>query len=87
VYGDELSLHTWLTLDSMEILDVTFLPTALGVGERSAFSRRAVAADPDTLPRAQPRLPAYPTHGLKYEPFVIGLDFLQKLVLPTGWAE
>jgi hypothetical protein len=87
VYGDELSLHAWLTLDSMEILDVTFLPTVLDVSERSEFSRRAVAANPDTLPRAQPRLPSFPTHGLKYEPFVIGLDFLQKLVLPTGWVE
>jgi hypothetical protein len=63
-YGDDLNLHVWLTLDSLEILDMTFLPAIVGVGERSEFSRRTVATNPDTLPRAQPQLPIYPSHGL-----------------------
>lgn len=86
-YGDDLNLHAWLTLDSLEILDMTFLPTVVGIGERSEFSRRAITISPDLLPRAQPQIPLYPSNGLKYQPFVVGLDFLRKLVLPTGWSE
>jgi hypothetical protein len=86
-YGDDLNLHAWLTLDSMEILDMTFLPTIVGISEKSEFSRRTIATNPDALPRAQPQSSAYPTNGLKYQPFVVGLDFLGKLVLPTGWSE
>lgn len=80
----DVELHAWITLDSMEILDMTFLPTIAEVSGRPEVAR-PIATHPDPLPRAQPQGtdPATLPNGLRYSPFVVGQAFLERLGLAT----
>ena len=80
----DVELHAWITLDSMEILDMTLLPTIADVSGRPEIAK-TIATHPDLLPRAQPQGPDPATlpNGLRYSPFVVGLAFLERLGLPT----
>lgn len=81
----DLELHAWITLDSLEILDMTFLPTIAYASKRWELGNKPVATNPDLLPRAQPQGPDPSTlpNGLRYNPFVVGQDFLTQLGLET----
>ena len=80
----DVELHAWITLDSMEILDMTFLPTIADVSRRPEIAK-PIATHPDLLPRAQPQGPdpAMLPNGLRYSPFVVGQAFLERLGLAT----
>ncbi|MDT5061152.1 MAG: hypothetical protein QOH63_1611 [Acidobacteriota bacterium] len=81
----DLEIRAWLTLDSLEILDMTFLPTIAHVSGRRELENKPIAVRPDSLPRAQPQGPDPSTlpNGLQYKPFVVGQDFLTQLGLET----
>ena len=80
----DVELHAWITLDSMEILDMTLLPTIADVGGRPEIAK-PIATHPDLLPRAQPQGldPATLPNGLRYSPFVVGQAFLERLGIAT----
>ena len=64
----QINLHAWLTLPSMEIIDLT-LPTTVAVarGQVDSFGG-AISGHPDQF-----------TGGLKYHPMLVGDDFLRKI--------
>jgi hypothetical protein len=85
----DLEIHGWITLDSMEILDMTFLPTVAYVSGRQELSNKLIAIRPESLPRAQPQGPHASTlpNGMRYNPFVVGQDFLTQLGLETVYID
>lgn len=72
--GPEVSIHAWLTLPSMEIIDVS-LPTTLAIAWESrdmlggAITRRA-----DEL------------KGMTYKPMLVGDEFLRRTGLLVEWC-
>lgn len=67
INGASLEIHAWLTLPSMEILDLS-LPTSYAVANDLREGIGGVIAEhPDNLKK-----------GLKYHPMLIGDDFLRK---------
>ncbi|PHS66351.1 MAG: hypothetical protein COB09_02495 [Thalassobium sp.] len=65
VTANDISLHAWLTLPSMEIMDFSLATTfAVIKGQRDGMGN-IIAAHADKLPG-----------GLKYHPLLIGDDFL-----------
>jgi len=81
----DLKIHAWITLDSMEIIDMTFLPTIANISERPEHNKQ-IAINPDLLPRAQSQnvddLSTLP-NGMRYNPFLIGREFLTRLGAET----
>ena len=89
VDASKVNLHAWITLDSMEILDMTLFPTIADVSGKPELAR-PIATQPDLLPRAQPQGddPATLPNGLRYEPFVVGQTFLERLglkIIHVNW--
>jgi hypothetical protein len=81
----DLEIHTWITLDSMEIIDMTFLPTIANVSGRPELYKQ-VATNPDFLPHAQPQNADDPLtlpNGMRYNPFLLGREFLTRLGAET----
>lgn len=63
----ELNIHAWLTLPSMEVLDIS-LPTSFAVIKKMKEGRGGViASKADEL-----------KHGMRYHPLLIGDDFLRR---------
>ena len=67
ISGNSLSIHAWLTLPTMEILDFS-LPTSFAImhGNEEEIGG-LIARHADSL-----------TGGLKYHPMLVGEDFLRK---------
>jgi hypothetical protein len=64
--GGTVNLHAWLTLPSMEIIDVAF-PTTMGIAQnRPEMFGRAITRHADEL------------CGIAYKPMLVGEDFLRK---------
>ncbi len=65
---NNIKLHTWLTLPSMEILDFTF-PTTYGkvTGNKELYGK-TVIIHPNNL-----------EHGMSYHPMIVGDEFLFKI--------
>jgi hypothetical protein len=67
ISGNSLSIHAWLTLPTMEILDFS-LPTSFAImHENEEEIGGLIATHADSL-----------TGGLKYHPMLVGEDFLRK---------
>lgn len=66
--GPSINLHAWITLPSMEIIDITF-PTSYGqVNDIKEMIGATVALHPSEL-----------TGGMSYHPMIIGEEFLYRL--------
>ncbi len=62
-----VSMHAWLTLGSMEIIDVSF-PTTFGVKNNiEKMIGKIIANQADNL-----------SHGLSYKPMLVGSDYLKR---------
>lgn len=71
--GGAVKLHAWLTLPSMEIVDIS-LPTTMGVAQkRPEMFGGAITRFADEL------------KGMAYKPMLVGDDFLRKTGLLTEW--
>lgn len=69
-----VNIHAWLTLPSMEVIDVA-LATTVAVLQNKPQGRGAVLAKhPDEL------------RGMAYKPMLVGPDFLRKSGLLQEWA-
>ena len=84
----DAEIHTWITLDSMEILDMTFLPTIAEVsGKKQLLEKSPIALDPDVLTKNllkyDPDVLSLP-RGIKYNPFIIGSEVLSAFGMPTA---
>ncbi|EMK3363201.1 hypothetical protein V8061_001035 [Vibrio parahaemolyticus] len=67
ISGPSLNIHAWLTLPTMEIIDLS-LPTSYAVVNNIKDGiGRVIAQHPDEL-----------VDGMKYHPMLIGEDFLRK---------
>lgn len=78
VEGPSISLHAWLTLPSMEILDFSISTSYGRVNGIKEMMGKALAMHPSEL-----------TGGMKYRPMLVGEDFLlktgaMKLVVDIG---
>jgi hypothetical protein len=71
--GGSVNIHAWLTLPSMEIIDVSFA-TTLGIVQKR----------PEMLGRAITR-PADELKGMAYKPMLVGDGFLRKTGLLIEW--
>ena len=68
VEGPSVSLHAWITLPSMEILDFSF-PTTYGkLNEQKGTTGAVLALHPSNL-----------SGGMSYHPMIIGEEFLHKI--------
>lgn len=67
IKGSSLNVHAWLTLPSMEIIDVSFLTSYAVVNQLNDGIGAVIARHPDQL-----------ENGLKYHPMIIGDEFLRK---------
>lgn len=66
--GPQVNLHAWLTLPSMEIIDLS-LATSIAVIHRNEEGLGGVVAShADEL-----------EHGLRYHPMLLGADYLEKI--------
>jgi hypothetical protein len=63
-----LNLHAWVTLDSMEVFDMT-LPTTMGahLGRRDIMGG-VISCHPDDM-----------KEGIRYHPFLVGEDLFRKM--------
>jgi hypothetical protein len=68
-----LSAHAWLTLTSMEIIDLTFASTYLILTNEFKGEMHVIAKHTDKL-----------TQGMKYHPMIVGTDFLFKIGAVQG---
>ena len=72
--GGSVNMHAWLTLPSMEIIDVS-LATSIGVFQkRPEMYGMAITKYADEL------------RGMAYKPMLVGEDFLRKTGLLLEWA-
>lgn len=72
--GSTVNIHAWLTLPSMEIIDVS-LATSMGVAQkRPEMYGMAMTKHADEL------------KGMTYKPMLVGEDFLRKTGLLVEWA-
>lgn len=68
IAGPSVSLHAWLTLPSMEILDFSFSTSYGRVNGIKEMMGAALALHPNEL-----------TGGMSYHPMIVGEDFLHKI--------
>lgn len=68
ITGPSVSLHAWLTLPSMEILDFSFSTSYGRVNGIKEMMGAALALHPSEL-----------TGGMSYHPMIVGEEFLQKI--------
>ena len=78
IEGPSISLHAWLTLPSMEILDFSISTSYGRVNGIKEMMGKALAMHPNEL-----------TGGMKYRPLLVGQEFLlktgaMKLVVDVG---
>lgn len=64
----QINLHAWLTLPSMEIIDLTLPTTVAAVRGQKVHFGGAISGHPDKF-----------TGGLKYHPMLVGDDYFRKL--------
>lgn len=67
VKSSSLNIHAWLTLPSMEIIDVSFLTSYAVINNITEGLGAVIAQHPDNM-----------SDGLKYHPMLIGDEFLRK---------
>lgn len=81
----KVNLHAWITLDSMEIFDMTFLPTIAEVSRNQEIANKLpVAVYPDSLMTdisKEDKDPFCFPKRLKYSPFICGKEILSKIGL------
>jgi len=71
--GSTVNMHAWLTLPSMEIIDVS-LATSMGIAQnRPEMHGMAITRHADEL------------KGMAYKPMLVGEDFLRKTGLMVEW--
>lgn len=82
--GPAVNAHTWITLDSLEVLDLTLLASVAATSGDLSLVNSHVAGNPEELaampnddPQGTSRLPA----GLRYHPFVVGEDLFRQMGL------
>lgn len=73
-FGENECLHAWLTLPSLEIIDVTYHTTHILANKLSTTLGRIIATHADKYPE-----------GLRYKPMIIGKGVLKgrQIGLPT----
>ncbi|MCM8531906.1 MAG: hypothetical protein NE330_12145 [Lentisphaeraceae bacterium] len=62
-----VDIHAWLTLPSMEIIDLSFCTSYGSINNDDRFIGRYTLSHADEL------------QGIKYVPMIVGIDFLQKI--------
>ncbi|MBE8563789.1 hypothetical protein [Vibrio sp. OPT20] len=65
--GSTLNIHAWLTLPSMEILDLTFPTSYAKINNIKGGAGGIIASHADEL-----------SNGVKYHPMLVGEDFLRQ---------
>ena len=72
-YKKEVELHAWLTLDSMEIIDLTWPTTRAKILKSQYGIGASVTRHPDEF-----------EEGLEYHPMIVGHDFPYKIKAVHG---
>jgi hypothetical protein len=72
--GSQINIHAWLTLPSMEVIDVALATTMGIVQQRPEMYGLAITRPADDL------------RGMAYKPMLIGDDFLRQSGLLVEWG-
>lgn len=66
--GSQVNLHAWLTLPSMEIIDISLASSIAAINQNKELLGSVIASHADEL-----------EHGLRYHPMILGADYLEKI--------
>ncbi|WP_165395066.1 hypothetical protein [Thiomicrorhabdus indica] len=66
-----INLHTWITLPTMEVIDVSLLTSFSKFYDNPDYAGRVIARHPSNL-----------VNGVEFYPMIVGTEFLDRLGLP-----